>query len=478
MNRRTFLALVGSAVPPAALLAACGRAAAPTPTSEPIAPSTALTPPSARSTEAPTTGSSTLGATATPARTPTAVAKPTQAAPIELVLWHTQTKAQAEALTQIAAGFGKVAATASVKLEYVGGYADLHRGVLASIQAGSTPDMGTIYESMVPDYVQANVIVPLDDFVKDPADGLSKDDLDDIYPAFLETNRFPSYQNKLLGFPFTKSVEVTYHNLDRLRAAGIAEPPATWDEFAAAARKVAKGGVKGWGFWPDASAFDAMVYSRGGAVLGPDLTTVTFGGRVGLSILSYLADGIREGWIYTPAKRNDEHVDWLRGSSVFVEASCSELVHFWEKEIADKFEWAVSLIPQDRPSKLTALYGANVGVFRSRPERHLASWLFIKYLCSRDVTADWAMASSHMPVRRSAGEVRPMREFFDRHPQYKQAFDVLPFGRPEPNVPGWQKCRSVIERGMTLTIAGLAEPKQALEVMVRDCNSALAEAVK
>ena len=72
------------------------------------------------------------------------------------------------------------------------------------------------------------------------------------------------------------------------------------------------------------------------------------------------------------------------------------------------------VIPQgaDNKNPKTALYGANAILFKSTPEKQLASWLFLKYFTSKDVTAYWSIQSGYLPVRKSAAESDVYKKFF------------------------------------------------------------------
>ena len=70
--------------------------------------------------------------------------------------------------------------------------------------------------------------------------GLSAESRDDIYKGYYDTNRFAQFGNKLLSFPFTKSLFVMYTNQDVLTKAGITTIPKTWTEFEDAVKKAQK----------------------------------------------------------------------------------------------------------------------------------------------------------------------------------------------------------------------------------------------
>ena len=116
--------------------------------------------------------------------------------------------------------------------------------------------------------------------------------------------------------------------------------------------------------------------------------------------------------------------------------------------IKTPFNWGVSAMPQTPPNNNSILYGANVGIFKTTPEKQLASWLFVKYFASKEATAAWAVASNYFPVRKSAETVPAFKAVLDKNPQYKMAFDLFKGGTKmvgEPNLAGQQDARVFIE---------------------------------
>src|SRR5262249_18403262 len=74
---------------------------------------------------------------------------------------------------------------------------------------------------------------------------LSPKTKDDFLEAFA---RGGEYQGKLYGFPILSSARVFLYNRDLFAKAGLTAPPATWDQFVEAAKKIQAlgGGVIGY----------------------------------------------------------------------------------------------------------------------------------------------------------------------------------------------------------------------------------------
>jgi ABC-type glycerol-3-phosphate transport system substrate-binding protein len=395
--------------------------------------------------------------------------------PVEVVFWHTQAGSNAEALNKIISDFEATNPLIRIKAEYVGDYTQLYQKIMAAIQAGSPPDMAVSYESMVAEYMKAGVVVPLDEYVGSKRYGLSKESFEDIFPGYIETNRFPQFGGKLLSFPFTKSNLMLYYNLDMIRAAGFKGPPRTWDEFIEQCIGVSKRlGKKGYALSVDPSMVHGMIYSFGGRLVSPDGRRTYFDSPESIMAFKVLERLAKSGAIYQirPGSRDDEN-DFANQRVAFVIRSSTGRP-FLQKLIGKRFRWGMGLIPQGKPgNKVTVMFGANICIFKTGPEKQLACWEFIKYFTDRERTAYWATVTGYMPVRRSALREKVFRDFLSADPVNRAGIEVLPYARPEPNVPGWQQVRQLVADAETSVITGKATAEEAARRLAREANAVL-----
>jgi ABC-type glycerol-3-phosphate transport system substrate-binding protein len=380
--------------------------------------------------------------------------------PTALVLWHTQTGVNAKALQDLVDKFNSTnGKQITVTLQYQGSYTQLYQKNLSAIQAGALPELAVAYESFVADYEKADVVLNLDPYVQSAKNGLTKAQQDDIYKAYLDTNRFPQFGNQLLSFPFTKSLLITYQNDDILKEIGKTSPK-TWDEFEATARAAVKKGADGkttrygWASNISASNFNAWVLSRGGTLMSADQKTVAWDGKEGVDAVKLFDKLLKEGVSYVP-KGFDYQTDFGTGKVLFVQESSTGRPYF-KSSFKGPINWSITSIPQSDPAKTkTVSYGANVAIFKSTPQKQLASWLFVKWFTDAAQTAEWAVKSSYMPVRNTAKDAQILKDSWTKDdPQGKQAFDLNGTSLPEPNARGQQDIRTVIENLLTAVAAG------------------------
>lgn len=428
-------------------------------------------------------GGGTPGTSQAPSAAATTEADQDITGPVTVTLWHALTSdPQKAALEAAVKKFNETNGKGiTVQAVVQGNYTQLYQKTLAAIQAGQLPDMAHAYESFVADYTKADVVVDLDPYVNSKKNGLDQSSRDDIYKGYYDTNRFAQYGNKLLSFPFTKSLFVMYTNLDVLKSAGITTPPKTWAEFEDAVKKAtvkdASGKTTryGWAQPTDASNFNAMVLSMGGKLMSDDNKTVAWDGKEGLAVLQMVQRLWSGGYAYTPTGFDWQN-DFAQSKLAFTMGSTSSRP-FIEAAMKTPVNWQIAAPPQANPaSTKTVQYGANITVFKTTPQKQLACWLFIKWFTETQQTADWATKSFYMPIRKTAGDSDVMKTYFQKEPQAKQAFDLIGNSVPEPNVRGQQDIRDVIFNMWTSVAKGKATPEQAIKDAGAKANQILKDA--
>ena len=210
--------------------------------------------------------------------------------PVQISFFHSRSGANGKALQDMVDTFNQTNdRKVTVKAEYQGSYPQVHEKNMVALQGGTPVEVSSAYENMVAEYMRGAAVVNLEDYVKNTTLGYTKAALDDIFPAYLEGLRFPQYDNKLLCFPFTKSLVVMYVNEEVLQRSNVTKIPQTWQEFAQAAQACARvdralivdqdlGAIAapnrlrtfGWANYPSASTINAWAYSRGGSMLTAD----------------------------------------------------------------------------------------------------------------------------------------------------------------------------------------------------------------
>jgi ABC-type glycerol-3-phosphate transport system substrate-binding protein len=456
--KRTVYNAIAGALIGAWLLSAC----APTATTTPAGPG-------------PTAAASQPPATQPPATQPV-TATTTAGQPVEVQFWHVYSagSAQGTEMDALIAEFNAANPDVKVVGTYQGSYPDMYKKVTAAIPGKSLPDAAVSYANDIANYILSGAPVkPLDAQLSDPQDGFSADDLKDIFPSYID--HYPGSNNQVMSVAYNRSMEVMYYNADLLKAAGINQPPATWDDFMTDCAAVSKPpDVYCYAVAPDASRFSNWVWSRGGTLLAPDSKSVTFQ-KEGLDALQFLKTLMDKNYAYLVAKQFGDQSDFAVQKAVFTFGS-SAGIPFYDKAVTDSgkpFEWSVAPMPHTTADPVVDVYGPSVAIFQSTPEKELATWRFIKFLMSTDVNAKWAEATAYFPARQSAFD--QLKDYMSAHPKYAAVVSALPYGKTEPQIAPWTKIRGLLADAITAVATGTSGPDDAINTAVDQANTELSK---
>lgn len=244
--------------------------------------------------------------------------------------------------------------------------------------------------------------------------------LDRFLPPVVDTATF---RGRLYAVPYVTNAGLLYYRKDVLEKAGE-RPPRTWAELARLAKTVApEYGLDGYAgqFLPyeglTANVVEA-VQSAGGTVLSGEGTRVTVDSPATRRGLSFLLDGVREGWIPERAlsyKEEESRTSFQDGRLLFLRnwPYAYALAGGSSSKVAGKFD-AVPLPGPHGPGS-SALGGSNLAVNAQSRHQKTAAEL-ISYLTSE-------------PVQRrvlTEGALPPVWADLYADPQLVQRFPYLP----------------------------------------------------
>jgi multiple sugar transport system substrate-binding protein/sn-glycerol 3-phosphate transport system substrate-binding protein len=405
---------------------------------------------------------------------------------VEVVYWHNRPQKDQDLLQSMLDEFNqKNEFGVKARAEIAGAsYNDVYNKINAAIQAGQPPDISVAYQNQAAFYRAQNAIIDLNPYVASKKYGLTEADLNDYFQTFLDSDLNPQFKGERLGFPTQRSIEIMYYNADWLQQLGASAPPKNWKEFEEIALK-AKGDNKyGFVLRHDASNFASQVFARGGRILAPDGSAYVFNSEAGQETLAMIQRLAKEKAIVEipTSERFGEQNRFANGEILFVFASSSGLP-FYQEAVAKgaNFKWDINLLPYDEQPAVN-LYGASISVYKTTPERQLASWLAIKFLGQTEQTAKWAINTGYLPVRQSAKET--VVNAYKNDPawglvanSYAKMFDWFQYAMIESPVAGYDPVRKIIdEEVMTAAFTDPnADVKQILDTAVAKANQILKE---
>jgi multiple sugar transport system substrate-binding protein len=374
--------------------------------------------------------------------------------------------ANAKALDALIQAFEKQYPNIVVKNVALTNYTQLDTKIEAQLAAHQPPSLAQMYNTAADAYMKAGALVPIQQFVDGP-DGFSQQDLADFYPAMLNTGRWPD--GKLWTFPFNKSVEVLYYNVDMFKAAGIDHPPATWDELAADAKKLTvPGKVVGWADAFDISTWEAFIKQAGGQVLNQDETAPVFL-QPATTVMKFWR-GLVDAGAAKQANVNYAY-ETLFGNqqSAMFMASIASLP-FIEQAAGGKFQVGVAPLPAGPAGKAVQLYGTNLGIFKTTPAEEAAAWTFIKFAVAAQQNEAWVKATGYLPIRQSVTQALQGEGYFNT-PEGKDklvAIDEIPWSFPDDFAGWWDEAAwkdgSPVPAQIQAVLLKQVSPEQGMQV--------------
>lgn len=322
-----------------------------------------------------------------------------------LTLWHTFDDERRDTLQALANDFHKTYPNLTINPVYVGSRDDLTKQMTAAIALGTAPDLVLADRRQIQDFAMQDGLQSLDPWMGDSELGLSKQDRADYLRGALNLGTFPTLENQMYGFPLYQEGFVLFYNADLMKTLNVNHAPPTWDKFAEYAKTASADSVYGWTMRADAATFQAILASRGSALLTDSGSRALFNERAGVNTLELAAD-LNEGGVAKLASSDEQaRREFASGSAAFYMGWMSELdtLKLAQKEAKTNFDIGVGILPQldpDNPWLLTR--GDLFGITKTGSERARNAWFFIQWITSPTVSARWVRGTGSLPLRLGA----------------------------------------------------------------------------
>jgi multiple sugar transport system substrate-binding protein len=351
---------------------------------------------------------------------------------------------------EVARAFEKDNPGTTVQIEIVP-WDVLRQKLDTDIAAGANADLAIIGTRWLIDFVKADLVEPLDGALSAEVKG-----------RFIEPFLKPSNMSgKLYGLPVAASARALYYNKDVLAKAGVAGPPATWDELVDAAKKIkAQGGdIAGFGLQGKEIETDVYFYyamwSYGGEIIE--------GGKSGLhsaaalsaaSLYKSLIDqGLTEPGV-TAYNREDVQNLFKKGR-VGMMISAPFLASQIKTE-APNLKYGIVPVPKGTTS---ASYGVTDSIIAFKNSKAKAEGAkFLEYMFRPEWRQKFDINEGFLPV---TSAVAALPQFKD-DPDLKAFASVLPNARFAPVIPGWEEIAETTGSALQKIYLGQGEAKVVL----------------
>jgi len=354
-----------------------------------------------------------------------------------------------------------------VEAVYSGNYIDTTTKALTAAKAGAPPTIAVLLATDIYTFLDEDVVVPFDGFIKTAADRAW---LAGFMPAYLKSAQVGG---KLWSIPFQRSTAVLYWNKKAFAESGLnpEKYPTTWDEMVAygkaVMRKDTSGKVTRWGVGIPGNVgsaqwlFGALVAQAGGRLFNENGTETYLTDPKVVEALQFWVDlnkvhgvhppGIQE-WGTTPA-------DFLEGRIAMIWTTTGNLVNIRRNA---QFDFGVAPYP-GKVAPASVLGGGNFYIFaKATDAQKEAAFQFAKFMTQDELQADWNIQTGYVAPRDATWETAAMKKFVSEVPAAEVARKQIPNSVPEFSTYENGRTTKILNDAIGAALTGAKTPQRAL----------------
>ncbi|MDL2324513.1 extracellular solute-binding protein [Ruminococcaceae bacterium OttesenSCG-928-A16] len=344
-------------------------------------------------------------------------------------------------------------------------WADLHDKLLISAQSNTLPDVARLDSAWIPEFQQMDILVALNQEMSD---------FDSVAGNLLESAMSTAkIGDDFFGLALNTNTKILYYNTKALADAGIA-PPATMDDFVAAAKTLAgtngdgqqvwgynEPGLSGWNLCP-------FIWSCGGELTNPEQTIATgyINSEATVGAIQMLAD------LY----QSDSITGWNSGDIPMTDGFGTGrylmmLEGPWKTaELAGAYpdlEYGTAPMPAGAGGSHSVLGGEDISMFTSANKE--AAWLFLQFMTGEFAQEEMAKCGQ-IPVNKATMETETVK-----NADFAPYIEALPNAKSRPTVAAWTEMDNDLMVSVTAVMNGEKSAQDAMDELALKWDALLAQ---
>jgi multiple sugar transport system substrate-binding protein len=366
------------------------------------------------------------------------------------VTWWTPNWSQPRA-QKLADDFHKANPDINIKLEITTSNG-LPQRVLTALQSGAVPDIIDVQHGWVQGYAQNDLVEPLDDTIQQK---------EDYNQAALN---YDSYDGKLYGIPYRIECTGVIYNLDDFKAAGLdpANPPQTWDDWMAAAKKMTTGKVYGLAITGGGEVGNTitralpLVWMNGGDIISADGKTATINSPEAVAAIKFYTDFYKNKYSPDSTLQNDGVANrqlFVAGTAAMYQTGQYDIAPI--QKAAPDLKFGSMMTPHPAGKQTAGILNGWSFVIPKGAKNPTDAKKFLQFL---NTAENQGYYTDTFPARKSA---MALPRFQD--PLLKPFGDMLAFGRPAPTTPHWVQISQAMFDGIQRIMTGQQDPQAAMD---------------
>ena len=366
----------------------------------------------------------------------------------EVTLWH-YFEHEADALNKMVKQYNESQSDIYIVPTFVSREELMKQYTIGAV-SGELPDIGMVDSPDMASYISLGVFEDITDYLSDWPD------LEQFYPGAKDAD------GRIYGLPNNSNCLALLCNMDILKAAGVENPPTTWEELREVCEKTTNPDDGVYGLAMCAISNEEGTFQYIPWMYGAGSSVADVDDKAGVEALTFLSDLVKDGLMSKEVVnwgQGDAYNAFLAGKAAILESGTWQISTL-DGQDKDKvtFEYQYVPMPKHGDNQATVIGGENFGVCAG--SEHVAECTdFLKSMMSAENNADWCEIAGKLPVR---GDAVELKDFWTADARYKVFNDSMDFAVARGPHESWPTISEAIYTAEQSAILGEKTPEEAL----------------
>lgn len=361
-----------------------------------------------------------------------------QDAPIDVRMWIAFTDRRLDWAREKAGEFNAAFPQYNVIVEGYDNYEDLFAATALAAEQGNLPEIVQYFEVATQTARDSGYFKSIAEAIGDRTEinGVPVD-FSDIIPV---VSSYYTLDGQWTSMPWNSSSAIMYTNMELLAAAGLENPPATWQELEAACEAIMalEDGPEGCITWPNYGWFFEQWMAAAGAPIANNdngrsarADEVLLDSDAAVRIASWWQDMYNKGYyIYSGVQRdwNGTEQAFQSQQVAFILTSSADAGNITNAAADNGITVKTTRYPYDEETGWNGnlIGGASLWLADGlTPEVEDAALTFLLWFTNTENAARWHQLTGYLPIRTSAAELLESEGWFADSPNFATAGDQL-----------------------------------------------------
>lgn len=381
----------------------------------------------------------------------------------EVSVWH-YFEHEAAALEKVAEQYNEMQDDIHITCTYVSREELMNQYTIGAV-SGELPDIGMVDSPDMASYIALGVFEDIDTELREWGE------LDQFYEGPLSSCQ--DSEGKLHGLPNNSNCLALLCNMDLLNAAGIEEPPTTWDEFYEAAKACTDLGDSVYGFAMSAIGNEEGTFQYIPWLYSAGATVTSLDSDEAVRSMEFLAGLVSDGYM------SKEVINWTQGDSLnafaagkaaMLESGTWQIAQFDSGDVTLDFNYQYTMLPKDK-EHATTIGGENVGICSGTDAKEECIE-FLKYMMTAQNNADWCEIAGKLPVRSDAMELKDFWTEDERYAVFSESMNYAVARGPHES---WPTISEAIYTAEQAALLGEQSAEDAMKAAADKVNPIIEE---